>query len=443
MRLIVKGGTVATEKGISKINMLVDSDKIVGFTLAETWNEALVVDAANMFVLPGAVDSHTHISYPEGKEDFFTGTSAAAAGGFTTVVDMDHKSGCTTEKKYREKIDVCQLKAITDFGLSAGIIVEDTDLEELDSLARLGTPYFKLFMPLKSEYDFICQTLTACKETGIPLGIHAEDMTLINYFSNGLDWSDPISFVRSRPEVSEQMATAAVLEMADYCQSSVHFCHTSTAKTAELIIEAKKRGIKATIEVQPHFLILDETSFAEKGPYVKTTPPLRSSNIKDILWRQLAAGIIDFVSSDHFYCAQTEKEMGLKDIRQAPAGIPGLEYAVALTYHFGVNKGRIDLKRFVQVIAEAPARFCGYYPQKGVLAVGSDADFILFNPEEEWVIDSSNMFSKAGYSPYDGLCLKGKIKRTFVRGTEVYDGLSIKVSQGHGRYIPSKRLNRE
>lgn len=438
MRLLIKGGTLVTDRGISNVNMLVEQGKIAGFSYSG-WDAEQVVDATGMYVLPGAVDAHAHISYPDGEEDFFSGTCAAAAGGYTTLVDMDHKSGCTTEKGYQEKVERCQAKSVIDFGLCAGIVVDDSDLKEIDKLVQLGTPYVKLFMPLKPDYDFIYRVLIACKDAGTILGIHAEDMRLITHFSKDVDWSEPISFTRSRPDIVERMATAAILEMTAFTGATVHFCHTSSAETAELVKRAKERGVKASVEVQPHFLVLDERSFADQGPYVKTTPPLRNEKVKEVLWRQLAQGAISFVSSDHFYCSRKEKEAGFKDIRQAPAGIPGLEHALSLTYHFGVNSGKIDIIRFVEVTAEEPSKFCGFYPRKGVLAVGSDADFILFNPKVEWVIEPKNMFSKARYSPFANLRIKGKVIKTFVRGREVYDGHSIKLAPGFGKYVASTK----
>ena len=438
MRLIVKGGTLFTDSGISMMNMLVENGKIVGFPNSDLdWDADEVMDATDMYVFPGAVDAHAHISYPEGEEDFLSGTCAAAAGGFTTIVDMDHKSGCTTEKNYIEKIKFCQAKSIIDFGLCAGIVVEDSDLRDIGKLVNLGTPYVKLFMPLNPDYDFIYRAMTACKDAGTILGVHAEDMQLVRYFSQELEWGMPINFARSRPEIAEQMATAAILEMAAFSDSSVHFCHTSTASTAEIVVKAKERGIKASIEIQPHYLALDERSFIDKGAYVKTTPPLRNEKVKEILWQQLSQGKIDFVSSDHFYCSQKEKEAGFADIRRAPAGIPGLEYALELIYHFGVNSGKIDIKRFIELMAKEPAKFCGYYPRKGTLSIGSDADFVIFNPKVEWVIDPKNMFSKARYTPFADNRLKGKVMKTFLRGREVYDGHSIKVEKGFGKYIAS------
>lgn len=439
MKLVVKNGIAFINNEFKKTNMIIEDEKISAFSDVQAPADK-VLDAGGMFILPGAVDAHAHLTYPEGEEDFHSGTRAAAAGGYTMVVDMNHESGCTTRKSYENKKRDCGRKAVVDYGLCSGIVVNDSDLDEIMELAELGSPYVKLFMPLNSDYDYIYKALNACRNAGITLGVHAEDMQLIEYFSQTVNWKDPDSFVKSRPPISEKMATVAILELALDSNSPVHFCHTSTAETANLVNMAREvRNIKASIEIQPHYLILDESDFNILGPYVKTTPPLRNSRTRDILWKELRKGSIDFISSDHFYCSRREKEMGKQDIRKAPGGIPGIEHSFSLMYHYGVNEGKISFTRLVELMAIEPAKFCGYYPRKGNLAPGSDADFILFDPHKKWTIKEHDMFSAAHYTPFAGRQIKGKVLKTFVRGREVFADNNIKMEKGFGKYIPANK----
>ncbi|MFW5992125.1 MAG: dihydroorotase, partial [Halanaerobiaceae bacterium] len=412
MKTLIENGKVFIDNKLTEINMLIENGKITARDCKE-FSADRVLDVKGNYILPGAVDAHAHLTYPEGEETFYTGTCAAAAGGYTTVVDMNHPSSCTTKEDYVEKKEECSSQAVVDFGLCSGIAIEEEDLQELAELKSLGTPYLKLFMPLQPDYDYIYRTLVACKEAGIIPGIHAEDMQLIDHFSRNMNWQQAVSFVNSRPPVTEEMATAAILELARTAGTPVHFCHTSSAETAVIIKTAREeRGIRATTEIQPHYLILDDSYFSTLGPYVKTTPPIRNRETKKLLWKQLQQGDIDFISSDHFYCPQQKKEEGQADIRRAPGGIPGIEHGFSLLYHYGVEAGKISLARLVELMSEKPARFCGMYPRKGSLKTSTDADFIIFDPEKEWTIRGEEMLSAAGYTPYEGWKIKGKVMKT-------------------------------
>jgi dihydroorotase (multifunctional complex type) len=435
MTALIRGGRIWTGSTLERLSILVDDDGRIGGLLSPDFAADLtvreVIEAGGLLILPGGVDMHVHVS--DGSETFTAGTSAAACGGITTVIDMAPFHGCVTAEDYRAKVAAAAARCVTDFGLCAGIVVSQADLLHLNAVAALGAACFKLFMPADppANADLLWAAVQAAANTGLRLGVHAEEAAC---FVPEPDWGDPLGFPRSRPPVAESSAVAQVLEMARAAGAPVHICHVSTGRTADLIEQARGEGVDVTAEVPPHFLLLDESAFATQGARVKTTPPLRSKADNRHLWQALAEGVIDAVASDHYFERSQRSLEGYPDIGQAPAGIAGLELSLPLLYHFGVVEGRLSLARFVEVMAANPAHITGLYPRKGLIAPGADADLVFIDPEEEWEIRSQGDFSRADTTPFVGWRLRGRVKKTFVRGCEVWDGEKIVASPGWGRY---------
>ena len=440
-------GEVWADGRLQHVSVLIEDERVAALIspdLATQIRADCVIDAGGLWILPGGIDLHVHVS--DGAETFSPGTCCAAAGGVTTVLDMAPFHGCVTSAQYQAKVAQAEAECVVDFGLVAGIVVSLDDLPDLGQLARLGAAYFKVFMPADPPVTAreLWPAVQVAARTGLRLGLHAEETGCL---AGEVDWSDPLGFAHSRPVVAETAATAQLLEMARAAGAPVHVCHVSAARTADLIAAAKAQGVEVTAEVPPHFLLLDENEFARQGPRVKTTPPLRTRGDTQAMWQALADGTLDALACDHFLGrlpgppAAADKQVSYdpSTMRDAPAGIGGLELSLPLLFSAGVQEGRLSLGRFVEVTARQPAAIAGLAPQKGRLAVGADADLIFIDPDAEWTVANQGDFSRAETTPYAGWRLRGRVKRTMVRGRSVWDGERITVEAGWGRHAPSRR----
>lgn len=435
----IDNGHVWADGALQRLSVLLKDERIAALIAPDVAGQVAadhVIDASRLWILPGGIDLHVHVS--DGVETFGPGTCCAAAGGITTVIDMAPFHGCVTVEQFREKVAQAEAECVTDFGLVAGIVVSLDDLSALGDLAQLGAAYFKVFMPATPPVTAreLWAAVQTAAHTGLRLSLHAEEP---GCFPGEIDWSNPLGFARSRPVVAESSATVQVLEMARVAGAPVHICHVSAGRTVELIAAAKAQGADVTAEVPPHFLLLDESEFARQGPRVKTTPPLRTRADVEVLWKALADGTLDALACDHFL-GQLEPVPSAPDgMRDAPAGIGGLELSLPLVFSAGVREGRLSLGRFVAVTAERPAAIAGLSPRKGRLAVGADADLTLIDPDAKWVVATQGDFSRAETTPFAGWRLHGRVKRTLVRGRTVWDGEHITAEAGWGRHAASRR----
>lgn len=408
----------------------------LGAPAALSADDVQVIDATGQIILPGAVDLHVHIQ--DGQETFLYGTRAAAIGGVTTAVDIAPFHVCGTVAGYQARRAQGEQQAVTDFGLSAGIVVDESDLRELGEIKQLGAAYFKVFMPSEPPVDSarLWACVQAAARTGLRMALHAED---VNCLAPIVDWDDPLGFARSRPAVAETSATAQALEMARAAGAPMHICHVSVGRTAELVDDYRAHGVDVTAETTPHFLLFDESEFIRQGARVKTTPPLRSRADVELLWQALCAGVIDALACDHWFGDALGRNMlhphaPLPGMREKEAGIAGLEVSLPLIYDAGVCAGRLTLARFVEITAQRPAEIAGY-TRKGVIAVGADADLVLIDPNAHWTVNPLDEFSRLPTTPYLGRPLRGRICRTLVRGKTVWDGEHITAAPGWGRYV--------
>jgi dihydroorotase-like cyclic amidohydrolase len=325
---------------------------------------------------------------------------------------------------------------VIDFGLGAGIVVSQADLQDLQEAAEFGSPYFKVFMPSEPPVDtaLLWQAVKAAAHTGLRLAIHAEETACLE---SEVDWKDPLGFAKSRPVVAEVSAAAQVLEMARAAGAPLHICHVSAGRTCELIDQYRGWGVDVTAETTPHYLIFDESEFIRQGARVKTTPPLRHPQDVEALWQALAEGIIDAVVSDHYLGMLPTTGRPEPGLRESEAGIAGLEFSMPLLFDVGVSKGRISLERFVECTSLNPARILGYSHRKGCIAPGMDADLVILDPQVVWTAAVVGPFSRAAWSPYTGRAIQGFIRRTLVRGETVWDSETICVRGGSGQFVES------
>jgi allantoinase len=438
MTKLVKHGQVWVDGEFRQVDLLIDAQGRIASienSIATPDREyERVYDAANCLVLPGGIDAHAHIQ--DGAETFYQGSCAAAVGGITTVIDMPPFHVCSTPVGLKARMTLADEACVVDFSTHGGIVVEPADLIEMDGVASAGAAGFKVFMPAQPPVsrEVLWGAVQTAARTGLRLVIHAEEPACL---LTEVNWADPLGFANARPPVAETAATAFVLEMAQAAGAPVHICHVSAGRTAELINHYRSRGVDVTAETTPHFLLFHTADFHRLGARLKTTPPLREVCDTEMLWQALAEGVIDMVVSDHYLGELPNKDAEVS-FEDKGAGIAGLEVSLPLLYHTGVVEKRLTVERFIQVIAENPARIFGFDGRKGKIAPGFDADLVILNPEEEWIVKSVGDFSRAAGLPYEGWRFQGKINSTLVRGMEVWNGESIQVEKGTGKFIARK-----
>ncbi|MBI4788973.1 MAG: dihydroorotase family protein [Chloroflexi bacterium] len=438
VKTLVANGQIWSSGKLRDLAVMVDDDGTIAALDAPTVVASVpahqVIDATGQIILPGGVDMHVHVE--DGVETFRFGTSAAARGGITTIVDIAPFHVCSTVAGYEARVRKAAPECITDWAFSGGIVVSLPDLQEMQEIAWLGAAYFKVFMPADPPVDaaLLWAAIQTAAKSGLRMALHAEEVSCL---APSVNWEDPLGFPRSRPAVAETSATAQALEMARAAGAPIHICHVSAGRTADLVADYRAHGADVTAETTPHFLLFDESEFIRQGAKVKTTPPLRARADTEILWQALEEGVIDALACDHYLGELPALTGEPVSMRQKEAGIAGLELSLPLIYDAGVRRGRLSLERFVQLISTRPAQITGLAGRKGEIVVGADADFVFIDPNETWQVADLGEFSRINTTPYVGRTLQGRIRRTMVRGKTVWDGEKISAEPSWGRYTPA------
>jgi len=430
--LAVLGGHVAALGYVVKADVLIRNGRISKLGGDISAKDCQKIDASGMLVLPGVIDSHVHMREPgfPDKEDFASGTAAAAAGGVTTVLEMPNSlPPVDSVSRLREKANLIGPKAAVDFGLFA--VLNDGDAKDVPALVRAGVVGFKAFLgpttggiPPPSD-STIYDSMVALQETETPIAFHAEDATLVDYFTESLKKegrSDPMAHLDARPAMCEAVAIDRVAGIARRSGGKAHIVHMSTEAGVALVGDQKKKWTKITCETCPQYLSMTGKDMAKYGPLVKINPPLRSSRDVGALWEGINSGIIDTIGSDHAPHLVAEKRN--PNIWEVPGGFIGVETLVPVMLDF-VNRGNLTIQRFVNLTSTNPALIYNLYPRKGQMIEASDGDLTIVDMKEEHVIKAERLHSKQKITPFDGRRIKGRVKYTVVRGTVVYDGETI------------------
>ncbi len=437
--LILKNARIPQGDNTVLTNILVKDEKIAGFTDCVDGIEAKnTIDAGGHLTLPGCIDSHTHLMYQgfPHRENFLTGTAAAAAGGVTTIIDMPCCSvpSARSVDELKLKIDVCQPQAVVDFAMWGGVTGEDVRegwLHNVQEQADYGVVAFKVYMtPSVPTYPRVTdpemyEAFRAVAKTGLPIGIHAENFAMCDYYVKEFQKEgrmDGPAWAEARMELAEKVAIELGISFAEASGARLHIVHMSTGIGAKLVGEAKKRGLNVTSESCPHYLTLNyQESMTIHGANAKIAPPLRTKRDNEEQWEGIRNGSIDFIATDHApYELESEKIKEGLNIWTAFPGIPGTETMVPVIVSEGYNKGRISLSKLVDILSTNAAKHYGLYPKKGALHIGSDADFAIIDLDKRWVIDPKKQASMCGYTPLEGMELKGRVIKTIVRGHLVY-----------------------
>ena len=428
-------------------------DGIITAISKEKLEAEKVIDAEGKMVLPGTVDPHVHIRAPghDERETFESGTKDAALGGVTTVIEMPISVPPPHSPEIvKRRMEVAEKETVVDMAFfgAAG-----TDcLDDIIPCAKSGIVAFKTFLheaPPGRKEEFIGLTapntgdqyelMEKVAQTGVIIGFHAENNDMINkniaiLRSEGK--TSPIYHGRSRPPVVEIETAAKILLFAEKIGTKVEICHISTPEVVELVNRAKSKGVYVVAETCPHYLFLNEDALNKIGVFAKCNPPLRSEEERQGMWEFVNNGSIDIIGSDHAPYTKEEKERGSEDIFTPPAGFPGLSTRLPLLFT-AAKEGKIRLDKMVELICENPAKIFNLYPKKGTIAIGSDADFVIFDPNKKGIISKDKMFTKCRDSAlvYNGWEVYGKPEKTIVRGKVVFDNGEITVSPGYGEII--------
>jgi dihydroorotase len=397
-----------------------------------------------LLVLPGLIDVHVHLR-DEGKackEDFCTGTAAAAAGGFTTVLDMPNNNPVTmSAETLRNRMELAEGKVLVNVGFYSEF---PKNLKEIDEIIGEGAVAFKLFLSeqvggLNIDYDYALTEAFKTVASRLPIAVHAEDKNMFKNAENRLKQrgcNDVKAFLEAHSETAEVKAVKRIIEIVKKTGARVHFCHISTKKGLKAVAEAKKSGLPLTCEATPHHLFLSADDLKHAGTLALTMPPLRDRSHVDFLWEGVKNELIDVAASDH--APHTIAEKKADKVWDVKVGIPGLETSLPLLLT-EINAGRLGISDLLRLMAENPAKIFKL-KDRGSLKEGYKADFVAVDLKREHRIEAARFYSKAKYSPFDGRVVKGKPVKTFVGGQLVMDEGEIIAKAGCGEIIRSGGL---
>jgi len=398
------------------------------------------IDLKNLLVLPGLIDVHVHLR-DEGKaykEDFYTGTAAAAVGGITTVLDMPNNKPVTMSvEALRRRMKIAQRKSLVNVGFYSEF---PKDMKETEEIIREGAVAFKLFMGeqiggLNIDDDHaLLEAFKIVSSLKVPVAVHAEDKTTSKKVEDELkrhNRNDVEAFLRVHSENVELTAVKRLLKIAEQTNVHVHFCHISTENGLKVIIDGKKSGTKITCETTPHHLFLSVDDLRRIGTLVLTTPPMREKHHITALWNGIKNGWIDVLASDH--APHTLGEKKAESVWDVKAGVPGLETTLPLLLT-GVRHGRLSITDVVRLTSKNPAEAFGL-KGRSCLKEGNTADLVVVDLDRKYKIDATKFHSKAKYSPFNGWNVEGKPVKTFVGGRLVMDEGEIVAEAGSGEII--------
>ena len=450
---ILTNGRVATATDTFVSDVAINRGKIaaIGDNLPRE-NAAQVIDAAGKYVLPGGIDVHTHLDMPFGgttsSDDFETGTRAAAFGGTTTLIDFAIQyKGQTLRTAFDAWMEKASGKAVCDYAFHC-IITElaDAQLEEMNALVREGVTSFKLFMAYPGVFMLddgsIFKALRRTANNGGLVCMHAEngnaiDVIVQQALAEGK--KAPKYHALTRPTTAEAEATARAIALAEMAGAPVYIVHLSCNDALEKVREARDRGLPVYAETCPQYLYLSIDNFDVPGfegaKYV-FTPPLREKWHQEKLWNGLKRDHLQVVSTDHCpFCFKEQKELGRGDFTKIPNGGPGVEHRMSLIYSGGVAAGRFSVNRFVELVSTTPAKLFGLYPRKGTIAVGSDADLVIFDPNRKHTISAKTHHMRVDYSMFEGIQVSGMPSTVFSRGRVVVDEDKFLGRAGAGEFV--------
>lgn len=462
MDLIIRNGMVVTASEMYRADVGIAGGKIVrigeGLSGAAPGvsRKTEVYDASGKLVLPGAIDVHTHFDMPlpatRVSDDFETGTIAAACGGVTAVIDFAiQERGASLAKALEDWQARARGKAVVDYGFH--MTIADARPEVLDEIPRLrevGVTTLKVLMAYKGtlmqDDGSIYRILERALREEMLVLVHCENGDIIDvrqrrFLAEGK--TAPVWHPRSRPPVLEGEASGRVIDLATLVGAPLYIVHLTCREALERVQAARARGLPVFAETCPQYLVLDESRLDApgfEGAKFVCSPPLRHKSHQERLWEGLRGGSLSVVGSDHApFNFKGQKELGRDNFVLIPNGLPGSETLVPILYSEGVRKGRITLHDLVALVSAHPARLFGLHPEKGTLAVGSDADLMILDPEKRAVLGRETLHHRVDYSPYEGMEVQGVPVATLSRGVFLFRDGEVTAPPGHGRFLVRRR----
>jgi dihydropyrimidinase len=458
MSTLISGGTVVTAEGALEADVVIEGEKIAAVLArgAATIGSAYdTIDATGKYVIPGGIDAHTHMEMPFGGtfsvDTFETGTRAAAYGGTTTIIDFAVQAKGTsllgTLEAWHEKAGG---NCAVDYGFHMIVSdVNDGTLKEMESCIAAGVTSFKMFMAYPGVFyatdGEILLAMQQARRTGATIMMHAENGIAIDQLvaqALAAGRTDPVEHGLTRPPELEGEATGRAITLAKVAGCPLYIVHLSAAQALAAVAAARDAGQNVFAETCPQYLYLTLDDLARpgfEGAKFVASPPLRTADHGQALWRGLRTNDLAVVSTDHCPFCLKEKELGRGDFSKIPNGIPGVEHRMDLL-HQGVVSGEITLARWVETCSTTPARMFGLYPRKGVIAPGADADIVIYDPAARQTLSAATHHMNVDYSAYEGMEITGKVDVTISRGQVVVAGGEFKGAAGHGSFL-SRGLN--
>jgi dihydropyrimidinase len=452
MRTVIRNGRIVTAVDDYNADILIE-DGVVSMIARSIDVEAdRVIDAKGRLVIPGGIDPHTHMELPFGgtfaSDDFETGTRAAAHGGTTTIIDFAVQS---KGQSLAQAVDAWHAKAEGKTAIDYGFHLICTDLPderlpEMRGLIDEGVSSFKLFMAYPGVFLVDDATIFKAMQTAGANGglicMHAENGVVIDAIVKqalAQGHTAPKYHALTRPTKAEAEGVHRAIAIADIAQAPVYIVHLSSSDALDEVTRARDEGINAYAETCPQYLFLDYSVYEQpgfEGAKWVMTPPIREKWNQEKLWRGLKFNDLQVVSTDHCpFCFKEQKELGRDDFTKIPNGGPGVEHRMSLIYNGGVAQGRISVNRFVELTSTAAAKIFGLFPRKGTIAVGSDADIVIFDPDEEMTISAKTHHMRVDYSCYEGLKVRGVTKTVLSRGEVVIEEGEYVGRKGHGSFL--------
>jgi dihydropyrimidinase len=451
MDIVLKGGTVVTASDSYRADVGIQSGLVA--ILGQDLQGDQVLDVSGKYVFPGAVDPHTHLELEfmdtVSSDDFYTGTVAAAFGGTTTIIDYAEQTKGGT---LHQALEVWRSRADSNVAIDYSLHVSITDaredvLDEMEEMIGAGISSFKCYLayPERLRDDELLRVLMRARDIGGLVNVHCENGWLVDYMTARLlkeGKTEPRWHPRSRPAAFEAEATQRAVSLASIAEAPLHIVHLTCVGALEAAVRARDAGQPVLVETCPQYLLLDVNRYDEPdfgGAKYVISPPLREAENLEALWSGIALGEVDSIGTDHCpFNFVGQKDLGRNDFTRIPNGMPGIETRVPLLYHEGVKKGRISLNRFVELVAANPARIFGLYPQKGTIAVGSDADLVVWDPNKEMPLTVENLHMNVDYSPYEGITVSGYPELVLARGKIIVQDGRFLGQRGAGRFLERK-----
>jgi dihydropyrimidinase len=462
MSVLIKGGRIITAADDYVGDIFVDDGKVTLIGASLDVEADKVIDAGGKYVIPGAIDPHTHMEMPFGGtvscDDFTSGTTSAAFGGTTTIVDFclqePGQSLPAALATWHEKIE--RAKPVVDVGFHLAVtdLKEGGTLEDLAKAPDEGVTSYKLFMAYKGaimvDDETLFRTMQVAAATGAIVMVHAEngdaiDVLVKEALAEGK--TEPKWHAATRPPITEGEATNRAIQLARVAGAPLYVVHVSCEEAVEPIARARTSDWHAWGETCTQYLFIDETALDqpnfEGAKYVYTPPPRPKKN-QELLWHALATDVLSVVSTDHCpFNWDGQKTLGRDDFSKIPNGGPGIENRLHMLHHYGVREGRLSLNRFVELVSTNPAKFFGMYPRKGTIAVGSDADIVVWDPEKRHTISANTHHSNVDYNLFEGTEVVGAPEVVLVRGQVIVENDELVGEPGAGRFVKRARFGED